>query len=121
MALRSAWMVAWLMVSLNTHTLGPNAATFAPGHIDGSCVAGRCGAAGLASAVGATANPAQTASAASSTAGRLCGRTMAWRMKTSFLIATPFLFTSVTYFGHYAQYVTNVIHGFLEKGDRVLT
>src|ERR1700733_351159 len=38
MALRSAWMVAWLMVLLKTQTSGPNAATFAPGQIDeGSC------------------------------------------------------------------------------------
>jgi hypothetical protein len=34
MALRSPWMVAWLMVSLKTQTLGPKAATSAPGHID---------------------------------------------------------------------------------------
>ena len=34
MLLRSAWMVAWLIVSLKTQTSGPKAATFAPGHSD---------------------------------------------------------------------------------------
>ena len=29
-------MVAWLMVALKTQTLGPKAATFAPGQIDKS-------------------------------------------------------------------------------------
>ena len=38
-------MVAWLMVSLKTQTLGPNAATFAPGQIDGSALAAWDGAA----------------------------------------------------------------------------
>ena len=32
-------MVAWLMVSLKTQTLGPKAATFAPGQIDVSAAA----------------------------------------------------------------------------------
>src|SRR5271169_3899533 len=58
---RSAWMVAWLMVSLKTQTLGPNAATFAPGHIDESAPAAWDGA---------TANAAAAAKAATTINGR---------------------------------------------------
>ena len=38
-------MVAWLMVSLKTQTLGPKAATFAPGQIDETASASWDGAA----------------------------------------------------------------------------
>ena len=48
-------MVAWLIVSLKTQTLGPKAATFAPGQIDASA---------LATWDGAAANPAAATSAA---------------------------------------------------------
>src|SRR5260370_267430 len=47
MLFRSAWMTVWLMVSLKTQTLGPKAATGAPGHIDaGGAAAGLAVAAG---------------------------------------------------------------------------
>src|ERR1700728_2022411 len=71
MLLRSAWMVAWLMVSLKTQTSGPNAATVAPGHIE-DAGAGWLTAAGVAAAMvaGATASPAPATSTASSMAGR---------------------------------------------------
>jgi len=58
---RSFWMAVWLMVSLKTQTLGPKAATFAPGQIDASAPAAWDGAA---------ANPAAAASAATTMAGR---------------------------------------------------
>ena len=38
MLLRSFWMLAWLIVSLKTQTLGPKAATFAPVQIDESAL-----------------------------------------------------------------------------------
>src|SRR5580704_6869966 len=38
-ALRSAWMAAWLMLGLKTQTSGPNAATFASGHSEESALA----------------------------------------------------------------------------------
>src|SRR5580658_4623611 len=68
MLLRSAWMVAWLMVSLKTQTFEPNAATVAPGHIKDA----GAGAAGLATAAvaGAAASPAPATSTTSSMAGR---------------------------------------------------
>src|ERR1700693_2772556 len=58
---RSAWIVAWLMVSWKTHTLGPKAATFAPGQIDESAAATWAGAA---------ANPAPATRAATAMTGR---------------------------------------------------
>src|SRR5271166_277278 len=64
---RSAWMVAWLMVSLKTQTSGPKAATFAPGQIDESA---------LASWDGAAAKPAAAARAATTITGRRSQRTI---------------------------------------------
>ena len=61
MLLRSFWMAVWLMVALKTQTLGPKAATFAPGQIDESAAA---------SWAGAAANPAPAARAARTIAGR---------------------------------------------------
>ena len=55
-------MVAWLMVSLKTQTLGPKAATFAPGQIDESALRRRWD--------GAAANPAPAARAATTMTGR---------------------------------------------------
>ena len=55
-------MAAWLMVSLKTQTLGPRAATFAPGQIDEAATA--------ASWDGAAANPAMAARAATTINGR---------------------------------------------------
>ena len=40
MVFRSAWMAAWVIVSLKTQTLGPKAATVASGHIDETGAAG---------------------------------------------------------------------------------
>src|ERR1700678_420578 len=71
MLLRSAWMVAWLMVSLKMQTSGPNAATVAPGHIE-DAGAGWLTVTGVAAAIvaGATARPAPATSTARSMAGR---------------------------------------------------
>src|SRR6516165_287969 len=53
---RSAWMLAWLMVVLKTHTLGPKAATFASGQIDVSAAATWAGAAAKPAAAAKAAN-----------------------------------------------------------------
>src|SRR5947208_12449058 len=58
---RSCWMAAWLMVSVKTHTLGPNEATFASGQMD---------AAAAATWDGTAANPAPATSAAAARTGR---------------------------------------------------
>src|SRR5271154_3335212 len=81
-ASRSAWMVAWLIVSLKTQTLGPNT-PFAPGHSDVPwsatvLIAGLAADAGVALAEtaaipAAAAKPALTASTVSSRARRLRG------------------------------------------------
>src|SRR6202050_5094796 len=66
MLFRSAWMVAWLIVSLNTHTLGPKAATVAPGHAEETGAwAGRTAAPALS---GAAARPAAASAATASRA-----------------------------------------------------
>src|ERR1700683_1239126 len=66
MLFRSAWMVAWLIVSLNTHTLGPKAATVAPGHTEETGAwAGRTAAPALS---GAAARPAGGSAATASRA-----------------------------------------------------
>jgi hypothetical protein len=71
-------MVAWLMVSLKTHTLGPKAATFAPGQIDVSAAATWAGAA---------ANPAATRAEAARTG----------RHRQRAVIPLVILFISVTF------------------------
>src|SRR6516165_8037289 len=66
---RSAWMLAWLMVSLKTQTFGPKAATFAPAHIDDADLAGR--AALALAALAALADPAANPAAAARAAARI--------------------------------------------------
>src|SRR5271155_5745987 len=67
MLLRSAWIAAWLMVSLNTQTSGPKAATFASGHRDG---AGDTEGIAVAALAGITANPAPAARATAAKTAR---------------------------------------------------
>src|ERR1019366_6195814 len=62
---RSVWMVAWLMVSLKTQTLGPKEVAFSPGHKEDGACAGRAPVAALAAAAaGTAARPAPAASPA---------------------------------------------------------
>src|SRR5271170_3583337 len=84
MALRSAWMFAWLIVGLKTQTFGPKVVVSASGHRDVPRSAFRVAAAVVALAVDAgaalaetaatpvaVARPTVAASTASSRAGRL--------------------------------------------------
>src|ERR1700689_4144076 len=90
MLLRSAWMVAWLIVSLKTQTFGPNAAPVAPGHIEDAGAAWLT-VTGVAAATvaGATASPAPGTGTARSMAGRrrrggLAGRRRPGRAASGF-------------------------------------
>jgi hypothetical protein len=58
MLLRSFWMAAWLIVSLNMQTLGPKAGTFASGQAGEDAAAARLAAAGPAGAATAALAPA---------------------------------------------------------------
>lgn len=60
-------MAAWLMVSLKTQTLGPKAATVAPGHREETAAAAGLALAALAAG---SANPAAAARAAARTTTR---------------------------------------------------
>ena len=74
-AFRSAWIAAWLIVSLNTHTFGPNTAEAASGHKLGAGAAGAAGADEAATAaVAGTAASEPAASAATMTRDRTTTR-----------------------------------------------
>src|ERR1700689_3271149 len=85
MLLRSAWMVVWLMVSLKTQTLGPKAATLAPGHNDEDAGAARAMVA-VAALAGMAAIPAPAIRAAPR---QVAGRLRAVKTPATLFIAPP--------------------------------
>src|ERR1700678_3113324 len=90
MLLRSAWIVAWLMVSLKTQTSGPNATTFAPGHSDEDVSAGPLALAAPATWDGTAANaPPATSAAASKVTG--CRRQRPVKPGMILFMALPFI------------------------------